>query len=229
MPDYLYHSPKGNQNVNSAVLVLPEIFGLNDFIKATTDRLATELACPAFALDHFYAVTGQNQIFDYSDHEAAFAPAQAMTAGQFLGLLTKALNEIQQQLPTIKALAVVGFCFGGKLSFLAGTDQRITKVASFYGSRPHDGLVPGGVVTALAKARTQDPHLKVFGFYGQRDASISPADRAQTKQLLTAAGISYQDKIYNAGHAFMNNERPDMYSEAASRQAWADVLRFLKQ
>jgi carboxymethylenebutenolidase len=226
----MYTSIKNPPTAERAVIVLPEIFGMNKFIISTTDRFAQELGVKAFALDHFYPVTGQSQVFPYDDHDKPIATMQQLGGQQFLDFFTGALDEIAQANPDVKENVVCGFCFGGKLAFLAGTDKRINRIVSFYGS---SSVQPGfigedSVIQALTKARQADPHLKVIGMFGKDDPSIPEAARHQIETELKAAGIDYQSKVYDTGHAFMNFERSNLYNEAASRQAWADVLDFLK-
>src|SRR5579862_84922 len=94
-PD-LYTSPHNPPSSSKAVVVLPEIFGLNGFIKATTDKFAQELGLKAFALDHFYPVTGDNKVYDYGNHDEPMKAMQQVTGENFVDQFTTALDEIQK-------------------------------------------------------------------------------------------------------------------------------------
>jgi len=229
MEEHLYESPKNPEQATRAAVVLPEIFGMNKFITSTTDRLAEELEVKAFALDHFFPVTGKSQVFGYDDHQKPMETMQQLTGKQFMELFKASLDEIQANNPGVQEFIVVGFCFGGKLSFLAATDKRVTRVCSFYGSGSvNPGLFPDkSPIQMLAEARGKDTSLSVLGLFGETDPSIPAEARAETKKLLTAAEIAYEEKVYATGHAFMNFERDNMYSEPASKQAWADITAFL--
>lgn len=227
---YLYSNIKHVSH--RAVVVLPEIFGVTDFIKGVVDKCAEEFQMPAYALDHFYAVTGKFEVFDYAkDAERGMAIMNQMTGEQFMNLFTQALDEIQAEQPDIQEFIVLGFCFGGRLAYLSGVDKRVSRVVSFYGGQPHKegyykGMTPVG---ALAEARKGDEGLAVLGLYGGQDASIPAEDRAKTKQLFGQAGISYTEKVYEqAGHAFFNNARPTMYSAQAAAEAWQAVIDFIR-
>jgi len=230
MSEHLYQSSKNPDQSVRAVVVLPEIFGMNKFITATTDRLAEELGVKAFALDHFFPVTGKSQVYSYDDHDKPMQTMQQLTGQQFMDLFKASLDEISNNNPDIKEFVVVGFCFGGKLAFLAATDKRVSKVCSFYGSRSVDAgfYQDKSTVQALVDARREDSSLSVLGLFGESDPTIPPEARAETKKLLTEAQISYEEKVYDAGHAFMNFERANLYSEPAAKQAWADVTAFLE-
>lgn len=230
MAEALYTSAKNPMHSERAVIVLPEIFGMNTFIKATTDRFAEELGVKAFALDHFYPVTGTSQVYPYDSHDEPMKLMQQLSGQDFLDLFTTTLEQISQNNPEIKQFDVCGFCFGGKLAFLTGTDQRISRIVSFYGSRAID---PGfyqnkSAIQTLIDARSKDANLKVLGLFGESDPTIPAEARAETKRLLESARINYLEKVYQAGHAFMNFERENMYAAEASKQAWGDVMTFLQ-
>lgn len=212
-------------------MVLPEIFGVTDFIKSVVDRCAQELKVPAYALDHFYAVTGRAEVFDYAaDMEKAVAIMNQMKGEDFVALFVKALGEIQAENPTISEFIVVGFCFGGRLAYLSGVDKRVRRIVSFYGGQPHKddyykGMTPVG---ALAHARAQDEDLRVLSLYGGQDAMIPAEDRQRTKQELAAVGLDYNERVFQqAGHAFFNSSRPTMYNARAANEAWRAVVEFL--
>jgi len=230
MSEQLYRSSKNPESSKTSVIVLPEIFGMNGFIKATTDRFAEELGYKAFALDHFYPVTGVSRVYDYGNHEEPMKAMQQVTGDKFVEQFTTVLDEIQKANPDVSEFVVCGFCFGGRLSFLTGVDKRVQRIMSFYGSNAQttDFYQGESVVQALCDARSGDESLKVIAVYGETDPTLPEEARAQTKQQIKAAGINFEEKVYSAGHAFMNFERDNMHSAEASRQAWSDVTAFLK-
>ena len=229
---YLYtNTAHYTQESNKAVIVLPEIFGITDFIKNVTDRFADEFSLPAFALDHFYSATGKVEVFDYyGDYSRNMEIMNNMKGEDFYKLFQQALGEIQAEHPAITEFVVVGFCFGGRLAYLAGMDERVSKLISFYGGQPHvvnyfEGKSP---VEALTDARGGDGGLRVLGFYGGQDESITAADREKTKELLAKADIGYVAKVYeSAGHAYFNDSRPERYNAEAAAQSWEVVKDFL--
>jgi dienelactone hydrolase len=230
MSEQLYESSKNPAASKQAVIVLPEIFGMNKFIRVTTDKFAQELNIKSFALDHFYPVTGKSQVYDYGDHEEPMKAMQQVTGEGFVDQFTTALDEIAKANPDTDEFIVCGFCFGGRLSFLTALDDRVKRIVSFYGSRANDPefYQDKSVIEALCEARGGDQSLKVLALYGDKDPTLPVEARTQTKNLIEAAGINFQEKVYDAGHAFMNFERSDMHSQQTSQKAWADVKDFLK-
>jgi carboxymethylenebutenolidase len=225
---YLYSNTK--HRATKVVIVLPEIFGITDFIKNVTDRFADEFSLSAFALDHFYSATGKVEVFDYyGDYSRNMEIMNNMKGEDFYKLFQQALGEIQAEHPAITEFVVVGFCFGGRLAYLAGMDERVSKLISFYGGQPHavnyyEGKSP---VEALTDARGGS-RLKVLAFYGGQDESIPADDREKTKELLAKAGIRYVEKVYEqAGHAYFNDSRPERYNAEAAAKSWEVVKDFL--
>ncbi len=225
---YLYSNTK--HRATCAVIVLPEIFGITDFIKSVTDRFADEFSLPAFALDHFYSVTSKAEVFDYyGDYDRNVAIMNQMHGEDFYRLFQQALEDIQEEYPDITKFVVCGFCFGGRLAYLAGMDSRVTNILSFYGGQPHianyfEGKSP---VEALAHTRG-DSQLEVLAFYGEQDESIPAQDRVKTKELLGAAKIGYTEKVYaDAGHAYFNDARTEKYNVEAAKDSWKVIQNFL--
>lgn len=225
---YLYSNTK--HKATKAVIFLPEIFGITDFIKQITNQFADEFSLPAFAMDHFYSATGKAEVFDYyGDYSRNMDIMNNMKGEDFYKLFQQALGEIQAEYPTITEFVVAGFCFGGRLAYLAGMDERVSKVVSFYGGQPHlpnyyDGKSP---IKALADARGGS-RLRVLAFYGGKDESIPEEDRAKTKESLELANIYYAEKVYEqAGHAYFNDSRPERYNAEAAAQSWEVVKDFL--
>ena len=112
-------------------------------------------------------------------------------------------------------IGVVGFCLGGGLAGrLACDDPELAASVIFYGMAPPPEALP----------RIACP---VLGFYGALDARISdgvPAFAAAMK----AAGKRFEPHVYaGAQHAFFNDGRPS-YDPAATRDAFARALAFLR-
>jgi carboxymethylenebutenolidase len=204
-----------------AIVVLPEIFGINGFVQSVVERLGREQGVPTVAVDFMHAATGTHAVYSYADMEGAHAIAQKVTNEMFMSAFKSAVDTVQAEHRQVIKIAVVGFCMGGRLAYLAGTDPRVEKVISFYGTRPSEA------VAALAAARTNSS-LKVLSFYGGTDISIPESDRDNTAHVLTEAGISCQAITYpDAGHAFMNHERSDRYHEASAEDATNELDTFL--
>lgn len=231
--EYLYKSDHYTDSSDIAVIVLPEIFGLTDFITSTTDRFADEFKMSAFALDFFYQLTGKPNKFDYdSDMQKGVELMQQMRGEDFLMIFNNAVHDIMNSHSEIQKLIVCGFCFGGRLSYLAGLNENVKRIISFYGAGANgpDYIEGQSCIESLSSKRTNDTSLSVLSLYGGKDDSIPVEDRAKTKKLLNDAGIQYREVVYpKAGHAFFNNNRVERYDELASKKAWEEIGRFVKQ
>lgn len=227
---YLYATSKESSSKTRALILLPEIFGVKDFTRDLAAKVESEIpGWKAYVLDHFYAVTGKVQTFEYGDIASGSAIMQQMRGEQYIELLKEAIAKIQLCQPHIERLAIWGFCFGGKLAWLSGSLREVTDIVSFYGGA---SLVPGfwsgvSAFDALLTARYNDDRLSVFAAYGQDDSMIPANDRQEIQAALENARIRNQIQVYDAGHAFFNDDRSDRYNQPAAQVAWTDVKRFL--
>jgi len=225
--DYLYvHSEQPDSE--SALIILPEIFGVKDFTRELAGKVQAELGWTGYVLDHFYAVTGKVETFAYDDMSGVSIMEQ-MTGELYLPLLDQAVHAVREHQPKLKRVAVWGFCFGGKLAYVSGVNPAVTDIVSCYGGA---SVAPGfyagdSAVQALARARHADRQLRVLGIYGEHDPMIPAADREKASQLLSEAKLQHEMKTYDAGHAFFNEDREDRYVQTAAQAAWSDISNWL--
>jgi len=227
--DYLYISGESATNPTSAVIVLPEIFGPTDSIKRVADRFAKEFGMLGAVLDHFYSVSEKSEVFDYqTGREAGFALMQQEKGADFLELFNTAVSELMAEYPTLEEIVVCGFCFGGRLSYVAATNMNVKKVISFYGAGANqpDFNKDKSAIQSVVDARSNDEALRIMSFYGAQDGSIAPDDRLHTRSLLTQANIEYIEKVYPTGHAYFNEDR-ETYHEASAIASWQDIEKFM--
>ncbi|GAB4146642.1 MAG: dienelactone hydrolase family protein [Patescibacteria group bacterium] len=231
MSPYVY--PSSTQpDSETAIIVLPEIFGLTGSIREVVDRFATETNYPSFGLDFFFELTGQPNNFDYSqDIGKGVDLMNQMTGEKFISIFERALNEIQENNPNIQNFTVCGFCFGGRLALLSGTNLKVKNIISFYGGGANqpDFYQKHSAVESLVNSRRNDTELRILAFFGAEDQSIPADDRQRTQGLLNTADLNYIFEVYkNTGHAFFNKDR-DTYVPEAATEAWEEVKKFLKE
>ncbi len=209
--------------------MLPDIWGQTDYATTTAQALSQRYQQPCYMLDYFYQLTKKANNFDrQADQAEAVGLMAKLTGEDFIEIFQSALEEIQKAQPQLVEITVLGFCFGGRLAYLAGLSKIVTKLVSFYGAGAHStnyyqGHTP---IEALAMARGGDTSLKVLSFYGLEDASIPEPDRAKTALELQNAPITYTAKQYPAGHAYFQQGR-DSYVQAAAEKSWQDLDSFL--
>jgi carboxymethylenebutenolidase len=199
------------------LLVFQEAFGVNHHIRNVCDRFASE-GYLAIAPELFHR-TAPGFEGNYGDFDSVRPHVQAVTAEtaefdvrstyEWLGSSERVRgNEISS----------VGFCMGGRVSFIANSLVALRAAVSFYGG----GIAPGLLDRV---SRLQAPSLLIWGGL---DKHITPEQRKAVTDALTA-----QQKIYvnvefsRADHGFFCDERA-AYEPLSARQAWALTLEFLR-
>ena len=123
-------------------------------------------------------------------------------------------------------VGVIGFCSGGRQTFLAACTQRgIDAAAMCYGggvvAKPHE-ITPRMPVSPVTL--TKDMQCPLLGLFGAEDKRPSPADAAILEAELKKYGKTYDFHTYeNAGHAFFSVDRP-AYRVHAAVDGWERVL-----
>lgn len=197
------------------VLVVHEIFGLTTWVKAVADRLAAD-GFIAIAPDF---LTGKVPVNG--------ADSLGMQAGM---ALVRALDPatVQRQLDAAAAYGialpaaqphygVVGFCWGGGVSFAHAVHAPTLGAAVvFYGTSPD--------TTQLASVRAP-----VFGLYGENDARVN-ATVAPAAAVMSRLGKSFTARTFpGAGHGFMRAQTESSgANSAAARSAWPAAIAFFK-
>ncbi|MFK0006010.1 dienelactone hydrolase family protein [Paenarthrobacter sp. NPDC090520] len=112
-------------------------------------------------------------------------------------------------------IAMVGFCFGGGITWQSSTEiQGLKATSAFYGPAPDLAKVPG-----IKPA--------VYGVYAEKDARIT-GPMPQLKEALDKTTVKHQLKVYpGVDHAF-HNDTSDRYVEAQATAAWNDTLQWFK-
>ncbi len=203
----------------TAVVVIHENRGLNDWVRSVADRLA-EAGYIAIAPD-LLSGTGPDggRTVDFSDSDAAREALYQLSSDQ----ITADLNAVADHVSNLPAangkVAVAGFCWGGSQTFRFATDRSDLGAAFvFYGTGPDD---------AESIERIGAP---VYGFYGGADNRVNATIPTST-ELMEKAGKQYEPVIYDgAGHGFMRRgltEEAGTPNAVALDQAWARWLKLL--
>jgi carboxymethylenebutenolidase len=198
------------------VLVVHEIFGLNDWARTVADQLAAE-GFIAVAPDF---LSGKGPDGKGSSALAADAARQLNSALQPAEVVRRlnAVAAYATKLPAATPMyGVVGFCWGGGISYLYATEQPDLDAAVVY-----YGVSPAS--PALAKIRAP-----VLGLYGGDDARVNatiPAAQDEMKRL----NKRYEVELYDgAGHAFLRQQDArEGANLRAAQKAWPRTVQFLK-
>ena len=113
-------------------------------------------------------------------------------------------------------LAVLGFCFGGRMSLRYALERPAVRVTGvFYGNVTDD-------VAALA--RLGGP---VLGVFGADDASIPQREVVAFERALASAGVEHEVRVFDGvGHAFVRDAE-GIASDPVQAEAWATLQAFL--
>jgi len=195
-----------------AILVVHEIFGLSDWVRAVADQLA-ENGCIAIVPDLLSGM-GPNGggTSAYPGQDAVTRAVSTLPADQVHADLD-AVAAYVTKLPACNGnLAVAGFCWGGGTAFHYATQNKTLRAAFvFYGTPP----------AAADMAKITCP---VYGFYGENDARVSATVPAATADMKTA-GKTYEPVIYaGARHGFMRVGMADN-ADALNKQAMLDAWK----
>ena len=190
----------------ATVIVLQEIFGITEHIQAICQQYATHgyLAIAPALFDRIK----KNIVLDYSSIEEGRDYKMQLQDEQVLLDIAASAATAENDLK----VAVIGFCFGGALSYLASTRLNLDCAISYYG---------GGIAE---KYINQKPLCPIMYHFGALDPIIPSTDVAAI-QSNHPEGVFH---IYeDAGHGFNCSDRRDYHSESA-KIAFARSLEFLK-
>ena len=204
-------------------IVLPEVFGVNAWVRSVADRLAAQ-GHPALAVPLF-ARTAPNLELAYepSDLAQGRRHKDATTADQIVGDVAAALDWLRARYPD-SAIHVVGFCFGGHAAFLAATLPGVAAAFDFYGAGV-SRMRPGGGEPSLALLSEIQARLTCV--FGTADPLIPAEDREAIQAALNKVDPAGQRLRFlecaGADHGFMCEARSS-FDPQASAQGWRLLL-----
>jgi carboxymethylenebutenolidase len=190
-----------------AVVVVQEIFGVNSHIRRTAEQ---------YAAAGYLAIAPA--LFDRLQRDVDLGyDAAGLQAG--IELMMRATNEgaiadLDAAIGTVAhagRVGMVGYCWGGRVTYLAGCRLNIAAGVAYYG---------GGIVQLLADT----PRCPMMFHFGEHDSHIPLAD----VEAIRKACPSGTFHLYPAGHGFNCTERADFHP-ASARLAFERTLEFFHQ
>src|SRR5262245_50678417 len=197
-------APDGD--ARGAVMVVQEAFGVNPHIEDVTRRAAAA-GYYAVAPDFFHR-SGPGSVCEYGKFEKVMEFFQALGDDDaILGDIDGALGHLRASGFSDEQIGVVGFCFGGRVSFLTALRHALGASVGFYGGGIVNARFPQFPALAGDAASLQTPWL---GLFGDDDASIPVDDVEQLRGALAAAKVDTEIVRYaGAGHGFHCDKRED--------------------
>ena len=218
--------PKGATNA-PVVLVLPEIFGLHEHIADVTRRLA-HLGYLAIAPD---LMARQGDASSYADMGKLMAEVVSKVPdAEVMADLDATVAWAARNGGDTQRLAVTGFCWGGRITWLYAAHQPLVKAAvAWYGRLvgQSTALTPQHPVDVASKL-----HGPVLGLYGGADTGIG-LDTVEAMKAALATGPApaktSQFVVYpDTPHAFHADYRPS-YRKEAAQDGWVRLTQWLKK
>jgi carboxymethylenebutenolidase len=204
------------ERTETGVVILPDVRGLYRFYEEVALRLA-ERGIAAVAIDYFGRTAGaekRGDDFEYGPHVDETEPETVQSD------VAAAVDYLRQQ--GMMAIFTLGFCFGGRNSWLAAaTGHGLAGAIGFYG-RPGEGR-DGAPGPAQRAAELDAP---ILALQAGADRNITAEDNAAFEEALSAAGVEHELVTYEgAPHSFFDRRQEDFAD--ASDDAWRRVLDFI--
>jgi carboxymethylenebutenolidase len=177
-----------------AVVVVQEIFGVNGHIRAITD---------GFAQDGYTAMAPA--MFDRIRRgiELGYSPPDMEQAVGYMKQLKldETLKDLNAAVAVVRhsgRVGMVGYCWGGAMSYVAAAELPIACAVVYYGK--------------ASAYLDKKPRVPVMYHFGTQDKSI-PMEDVEKVKAVNPQGVFYE---YEAGHGFSCDQRPSFSPEAAA-------------
>lgn len=204
----VYHvEPAGARR--GGLVLIQEIFGVNQHIREISDEYAGdgyEVLAPA--------------LFDREAPglDAGFTPEDLQHVIKIAREMHPFELSVADSITCIDALKpkgpvfMTGYCYGGSVVWLtACRSENLDAASSYYGS-------------LVARFAQEQPKCPVILHFGEHDHGIPLTDVEKVKEAHPDVPVY----IYDAGHAFNNSDRPDMYNSEAAKLARDRTLELFK-
>jgi len=197
------------------VVILPDVRGLYRFYEELALRFA-ERGYAAVAIDYFGRTAGvskRDDDFAYMEHVAQTTPEGVQAD------IAAAVAYLREQ--GASSVFTVGFCYGGRNSWLAAAGGHgLAGAAGFYGMPAARDGSPGPA------DRAAEMEAPILALQAGDDQNITAEHNAVFREALSAAGVEHELVTYDgAPHSFFDRKQEEF--AGASEDAWRRVLAFI--
>ncbi len=196
-------APEGKPR--GGVVVIQEVFGLNSHIKRVAEQYAA-LGYIAVAPALFDRIRRHVDL-PYTDVQAGIDLVKKTTDEGVLADVRAAVDAVAHAGRT----GVVGFCWGGRVTYLAACRINVAAAVPYYG---------GGTTQLL----DETPQCPIMFHFGERDSYIPRTDVEKIRAAVPK-GVFH---LYPAGHGFNCPDRAD-YDVASARLAFERSSEFFRK
>jgi len=226
---YFAHPDEGGPH--PGVVLIPDVWGLSDHYRDLARRLAGD-GFGVLALDIYRRLT------EVSISEPG-PWMRNLSDPQMLDDVRAALELLRGDPATAgRKLGITGFCMGGMYALLAACEcEGLSASAPFYGLLSHEhGILHDESGLDPAKKPRQpldavaDLRCPLLAFYGDGDQFVPMSDIEALRERLAATPHETEVVVYpGAGHAFVNETRPDAFRPEATQDAWRRMVAFFRR
>jgi len=207
-------------DARAAVIVIQEAFGVNDHIQDVARRLA-EAGYHAVAPALFHRAGGGTA--GYDDFASVMPLFEGVTDDGILDDVDATIAHLGAAGFAPDRIGIVGFCFGGRVTFLVAARRALGAAVGFYGG----GIAAAGGLPFPPligeSASLQTPWL---GLFGDLDRGISIESVEELRTALQAAPVDAAIVRYaDADHGFHCDARASYHAESAV-DGWRRTLEW---
>jgi carboxymethylenebutenolidase len=190
-----------------AIVVVQEIFGVNSHIRRVAEQYAAEgyVAVAPAMFDRLQK--GVDLGYDAASVQSGVGLMMKASNDGVIADLNAAIGAVAHA----GAVGMVGYCWGGRITYLAGCRTNIAAGVAYYG---------GGITQLLPTT----PRCPMMFHFGEHDAHIPPADVGKIRAAFPQ-GVYH---LYPAGHGFNCSDRAD-FDAASARLAFERSIEFFRK
>ena len=204
-----------------AVVVIQEIWGVNSHIQYVTDRLPSQ-GYVGLAPAMFHRQGRMVQCL-HEEMDTALGFMGGCKDDEIVADVQAAVDYLKAQ-PFVQSerIGIVGFCFGGRVSYLAACNiSDLSASVVFYGGRIMASLGGEG---ASPFSQTANISAPILGLFGEEDQNPTPEDVDKISAEMTTHNKLHEFHMYpGCGHGFHCNARSSYRPESA-RDAWGKAM-----
>jgi carboxymethylenebutenolidase len=198
------------------MLLFQEAFGVNGHIRDVAQRLARE-GYVAIAPELYHRTAPSGIEIAYNDFPSVMPHMKALTEKGLSDDVHAAFGWLRDSSHVApNRIGSIGFCMGGRVSFLTNSIVPVRGSISFYGGSIAPALLP----------RAAHLHASMLFFWGGLDKHIQQDQISSVINAVKAAGKPYINvEISDADHGFFCDARPT-YNPVAAKEAWSLAMSF---
>lgn len=209
--------PRHGERSGPGIVLIQEIFGVNDHIRAVADQYAAD-GYVVLAPDLFWRSEPRvNLTYDGDDRKRAMELMQACDPALAVNDIVATAKVLRGMTQEGSWLAAIGYCLGGRLAYKTAATGAVDKAVAYYGGGIHNDLDTADKIT-----------VPIQFHFGALDAHI-PQSAVDAIKAKFAGRANSEFHVYEgADHGFNCSHRAS-YNRHAAALAHGHTLAFLER